>query len=169
MSRDSLTYPISKVAVVRPADRAAAGPASARYSRYKRERSAKYNSRGSNPPRRLAIYVTIPRQTRILAAFVVPAVATLCLTGCAAAATSCVVRHGYAIVIFQNGMANPGNRVVTHFRLNVTYRPGDVVRRFISAQIRLKAANGGNPPVVVRLYPVGSAAGCRVDKVAAHR
>ena len=108
-------------------------------------------------------------KTRILAAFVVPAVATLGLSGCAAAKTSCVVRHGYAIVIFQNGMANSGDRFVTHFRLNVKYRPGDVVRRFITSQIKLKAANGGNPPVVVRLYPVGRAVGCRVDKVAAHR
>jgi hypothetical protein len=113
--------------------------------------------------------MTIPMQTRKLAALAVPAVATLGLTGCAAAATSCVVRHGYAIVIFQNGMSNPGNRFVTHFRLNVRYRPGDVVRRFISARIKLKSANGGNPPVVVRLYPVGGAVGCRVDKVAAHR
>jgi hypothetical protein len=108
-------------------------------------------------------------KTRILAAFIVPAIATLSLAGCAAASTSCVVRHGYAIVIFQNGMANAGDRFVTHFRLNVKYRPADVVRRFISTRIRLKAANGGNPPVVVRLYPVGKAAACHVDKVGAHR
>ena len=105
----------------------------------------------------------------MIAAIAVPAVAAFGLTGCATAVTSCVVRHGYAIVIFQNGMANPGDRFVTHFRLNVKYRPGNITRRLISARIKLKAANGANPPVVVRLYRVGRAVGCRVDKVAAHR
>jgi hypothetical protein len=107
--------------------------------------------------------------TKIIAAVAVPAAATLGLTGCASATASCVVQHGYAIVIFQNGMANNSSRFVTHFRLNVMYESGGVVSRFISSRIVLRTANGGNPPVIVRTYRARDAIGCHVDKVAAHR
>jgi len=107
--------------------------------------------------------------TKIIPAVAIPAAVTLGLTGCASATASCVVRHRYAIVIFQNGMANNSSRFVTHFRLNVRYRSDDVVSRFISSRITLRAANGGNPPLIVRTYRVGDAIGCHVDKVAARR
>jgi len=107
-------------------------------------------------------------KVKILAAIAVPAAAILSLTGCASATSACVVRNGYAIVIFQNGMANYSKRFVRHFRLEVKYGPHEVVRRVVNARIVLRTAQQGNPPVVVRTYPVGRAIGCHVDKVAAH-
>ncbi len=53
----------------------------------------------------------------MLAPAVIPAVAALGLAGCASATTTCVVRHGYAIVIFQNGVGNSSKRFVTRFRV----------------------------------------------------
>ena len=107
-------------------------------------------------------------KVKTLAAVAVPVAATLSLAGCASATSACVVRHGYAIVIFQNGMANYSKRFVRHFRLEIKYGPNEVVRRVVNSRIVLKTAQQGNPPVVVRTYPVGRAIGCRVDKVAAH-
>jgi len=108
-------------------------------------------------------------RTKMLAPAVIPAVAALGLAGCASATTTCVVRHGYAIVIFQNGVGNSSKRFVTRFRLNVKYGPQDITRRLINSRITLRAAKGSNPPVIVKAYRVGRAFGCRVDGVAAHR
>jgi hypothetical protein len=108
-------------------------------------------------------------KSKVITAAVMPATAALALTGCAAATTTCVVRHGYAIVIFQNAIGNNGRRFVTRFRLNVKYGPHNISQRLISSRIMLRAAKGGNPPVIVRTYRVGGALGCRVDKVSAHR
>ena len=105
---------------------------------------------------------------KILAAIAIPTATILGLTGCASANATCVVRHRFAIVIFQNGMANYSKRQVTHFRLEVKYWSGNVTTRFISSRITLKAANGGNPPLIVKTYRVGHAMGCHVDKVSAH-
>ena len=106
---------------------------------------------------------------KVIVTAALPAVLLLGLTGCASATTACVVRHGYAIVIFQNSIGNYNKRFVTHFRLNVRYGPHDVRQRVINSRIVLRAAKGGNPPPIVKTYRVGGAVGCRIDKVAAHR
>ncbi len=108
-------------------------------------------------------------RTKMLARAVIPAAAALGLTGCASATTTCVVRHGYAIVVFQNGVGNSSKRFVTRFRLKVKYGPHDIRQRLVNSRITLRAAKGSNPPVIVKAYRVGRAFGCRVDGVAAHR
>jgi hypothetical protein len=105
----------------------------------------------------------------LLLAAALPATSALLLAGCASATTACAVQHGYAIVVFQNGMGNYHKRIVTRFRLSVRYGPGDTRRRVIGTRLTLGAASGGNPPIIVRSYRVGPALGCHVDKVAAHR
>lgn len=113
--------------------------------------------------------MTKPMKRNLLVATALPAVSALVLTGCASATTACVVQHGFAIVVFQNGAGNYHKRIVTRFRLSVRYGPGDTRRHMIGTRLTLGAARGGNPPVIVRSYRVGHATGCRVDKVAAHR
>jgi hypothetical protein len=106
---------------------------------------------------------------RVFAWAVFPAVAALGLTACASATTTCVVQHGYAIVVFQNGLGNNSRHLVSRFELTVKYGPNEFTRRMIYSRIVLRAASGGNPPVIVRSYRVGKAVGCHVDKVTAHR
>jgi hypothetical protein len=96
-------------------------------------------------------------------------IAALGLTACASATTTCVVQHGYAIVVFQNGLGNNSKHMVRRFQLTVKYGPNDFTRRMIYSHIVLRAASGGNPPVIVRSYRVGKAVGCHAGKVVAHR
>src|SRR6266702_4429467 len=98
--------------------------------------------------------MTKSRKTSILGAATLAAAAVAALAGCASATTACVVRHGYAIVIFQNGVANNSKHFVTRFRLNVKYGPHDIRRRFVGSRIILRAAKGSNPPVIVKTYRV---------------
>lgn len=95
--------------------------------------------------------------------------AALGLTACASATTTCVVQHKYAIVVFQNGVGNNSRHLVRRFELTVKYGPNEFTRRMIYTRIVLRAASGGNPPVIVRSYRVGKAVGCDADKVAADR
>ena len=106
---------------------------------------------------------------KVFAGAGIPAVAAAGLTACASATTTCVVQHGYAIVVFQNGLGNNSRHMVSRFQLTVKYGPNDFTRRMIYSRIVLKAASGGNPPVIVRSYRVGRAVGCHADKVTAHR
>ena len=106
---------------------------------------------------------------RAFAGAVIPAGAALGLTACASATTTCVVQHGYAIVVFQNGLGNNSRHMVSRFQLTVKYGPNDFTRRMIYSRIVLKAASGGNPPVIVRSYRVGKAVGCDADKVKSDR
>lgn len=95
--------------------------------------------------------------------------AILGLTACAAATTTCTVRHRYAIVIFQNGFGNNSTTFVTRFRLNVRYGHHNTAHRLIPARISLSAPNGNTPSLAVRTYRVGHARGCTVDKVRTRR
>lgn len=103
-------------------------------------------------------------KTRALAAALMPA-AVFGLAGCGSAKTMCTVRHHYAIVIFQNDIGNNRNRLITRFRLNVRYRRDYARGRLIYSRIVLKAATGGNPPIVVRTYHVGDALGCSINGI----
>jgi hypothetical protein len=106
---------------------------------------------------------------RTAAAAVLPAAAGLALTGCATAATTCVVHHHMAIVIFQDGVGNYSGRTITRFRLTLRYGPGDRFSRMIYPHLKLPAAHGGNPPVVVRIYRSGQAVSCRADRIRGHQ
>ena len=106
---------------------------------------------------------------KVFAGAGIPAVAAAGLTACASATTTCVVQHRYAIVVFQNGLGNNSKHSVRRFELTVKYGPNEFSRRMIYSHIVLRAASGGNPPVIVRSYRVGKAVGCHVDKVTAHR
>jgi hypothetical protein len=106
---------------------------------------------------------------KVFAGACIPAVAAMGLTACASATTTCVVQHRYAIVVFQNGLGNNSRHLVRRFELTVKYGPNNFTRRTIYSRIVLRAASGGNPPVIVRSYRVGKAVGCHADKVTAHR
>ena len=95
---------------------------------------------------------------------------TCVLTACGAPNSGCVVRHKYAIVLFQNDAGANGKTYVTRFRLNVRYGPSDVTHWMLRSHIALPVRAGGVPPIVVRTYAVGGAAlSCSVDRVAEHR
>lgn len=106
---------------------------------------------------------------RMAAALALPTAAALGLAGCATASTTCVVRHQLAIVIFQDGVGNYSGRVITRFRLTLRYGPHGTSSRLVYLHLRLRAARGGNPPLVVQTYRAGPAIGCRADHVKAHR
>jgi len=106
---------------------------------------------------------------RRLAAALTPAVGVYGLAGCAAAASTCTVRHRYAIVVFQNGDGNVGTRLITRFRLNVDYGAGNLQHEVITARIALPPANGSNPPLIIKTYHVGAAVSCTVDGVRARQ
>jgi len=107
-------------------------------------------------------------KARAAAAALMPA-AALGLAGCANATSTCTVRHQFAIVIFQDGAGNAGTRYITRFRLNVDYGGGAIEHQVIAAHIALKPASGGNPPLIIKTYGVGSAVSCSIDDVRAHR
>ena len=106
---------------------------------------------------------------RTTAALALPAAAAFGLSGCATASTTCVVRHHLAIVIFQDGVGNYGNRAITRFRLTLRYGSRDGSSRLIYPHLALHPARGGNPPVVVRTYRAGPATGCRADHIRARQ
>jgi len=106
---------------------------------------------------------------RTLAAALTPAVGMYGLAGCAAAASTCTVRHHYAIVIFQNGTGNPGARLITRFRLTIDYGGGNLQHQVITARIALPPAGGANPPLIIKTYHVGAAVSCTVDGVRARQ
>ncbi len=105
--------------------------------------------------------------TALLASLI--AMTAIAVAGCASATATCTVRHHYAIVIFQNGMGNFGTRYVTSFLLIVRYPGGSVTRRQLVTPITLRAADGGNPPLMVRTYRVGQALSCAIGDIRAHR
>ncbi len=91
------------------------------------------------------------------------------LTGCGVPTSGCVVRHQYAIVVFQNDPGANAKSYVMRFRLNIRYGPRDVMHWLMRSDIGLPVRAGGNPPIVVRTYPVGRARSCSVDRVVEHR
>ena len=106
---------------------------------------------------------------RALCAPIVLAATAAGLTGCAAAKTTCTVRHHYAIVIFQNGIGSNRKKNITSFELNLRY-PGDRMQHWpMRTQITLRPANGGNPPVIIKTYRVGNASSCSVDHIRARK
>lgn len=106
---------------------------------------------------------------RALAAPVGLAAAAASLTGCAAAKTTCTVRHHYAIVIFQDGIGSNRKKVITSFELNLRYQGGQTQHWPIRSLITLPPASGGNPPLMVKTYRVGNASSCSVDHIRAHK
>jgi len=108
-------------------------------------------------------------RTKKALAIALPVAALFGVTGCATATTACVVRHRYAIVIFQNGVGNNTSSFVSRFRLNITYRRHSRVHWLIYSHIVINATKSGNPSVVVRTYLVGHARSCSVDRVIAHQ
>ncbi|MGI9008657.1 MAG: hypothetical protein ACR2FU_21130 [Streptosporangiaceae bacterium] len=114
-------------------------------------------------------FVTARTAARTAAALALPAAAVLGLTGCATASTTCVIRHHLAIVVFQNGVGNYGNRAITRFRLTLRYGPHSADSRLIYPHLALHAAHGGNPPVVVRTYRAGPATGCHAGHIRARQ
>jgi hypothetical protein len=110
-----------------------------------------------------------PATIRAIAASLVLATTAAALDGCASATVTCTVRHHYAIVIFQNGVGNAGTRIVTSFWLVVRSADDSVQRRQVVARITLRAASGGNPPLMIKTYRVGHAVSCQVEDISAHR
>ena len=106
---------------------------------------------------------------RAFSAPLVLAAAAAGLSGCASAKTTCTVRHHYAIVIFQNGIGSNRKKNITSFELNLRYQGGQTQHWPIRSQITLRPAHGGNPPLIVKTYRVGSAISCTVDHVRAHK
>ena len=104
-----------------------------------------------------------------LTVFAGAGIAALGLTACSSATTTCVVQHRYAIVVFQNGLGNNSKHLVRRFELTVKYGPDDFIRRMVYSHIVLRAASGGNPPVIVRSYRVGKAVGCHAARVRGDR
>jgi hypothetical protein len=104
-------------------------------------------------------------ERRLAAAAAGAAVLIAALTGCGVPAAGCVVRHQYAIVLFQNDLGANARSYVTSFRLNVRYGPRYVMHLLMHSSIKLPAGNGGAPPVVVRTYAVGLAHSCSVSSV----
>jgi len=106
---------------------------------------------------------------RALSAPLVLAAAAAGLTGCAAAKTTCTVRHHYAIVIFQNGIGSNRKKNITSFQLNLRYQGNRTQHWLMRSRITLRPANGGNPPIIVKTYRVGNASGCSVGHMKAHQ
>ncbi|MDA8322522.1 MAG: hypothetical protein M0030_22315 [Actinomycetota bacterium] len=104
--------------------------------------------------------------TRQLAVmFTAGGAALLGVAGCASTASTCAVRNGYAVVVFENGIGANSNLYVTRFRLNIRYGPQSTAHYLIRQRITLRPAKGSNPRMVVRTYLVGGARGCSVDRV----
>ncbi len=106
---------------------------------------------------------------RALSALLALTAAAAGLTGCASAKTTCTVRHHYAIVIFQNGIGSNRKKHITSFQLNLRYQGSRMQHWPVRTRITLRPASGGNPPIIVKTYRVGNAAGCSVDHVRAHK
>ena len=94
--------------------------------------------------------------------------ALLGITGCSATASTCAVRHGYAIVVFESGAGSNSRVYVTRFRLNVRYSQGNVAHYQMVQRIGVDPSHNGQPSMVIRTYRVGSAQSCSIDKVKTH-
>lgn len=94
--------------------------------------------------------------------------ALLGLTGCSPTVTGCAIRHGYAVVVFEDGIGSNSHQYISSFRLNVRYGQQYISHWMITENIPLKPERNGDPYMVIRTYKVGNAIGCSVDELHTH-